>query len=351
MPQYYPLVHTTFWLEYRLWGLHPLGYHLVNVLLHALAAIAAVARAEAFAGAGRVAGGGDFCLASGAGGIGGLDHRTQERAVGRLLLYGGAGVSAFCGAGMAVFPDRGAGPFVSGGVGFVCGGAVEQNRDLFAAGGAVAGALVETGPPLQRRDILPLLPFFAVGAALGLLTAWVEKHYVGAQGADWSLTLVDRCLVAGRALWFYAGKLAWPARLTFIYPRWANQCRHLVAMGVSGGGGGRGGGAWLSRSRIGQGPLVAVLFFAGTLGPALGFVNVFPMRYSFVADHFQYLASLGMIAWRQRGVALWLGRRQRRGLPGHCRVVPGAAGDTGLFNLATMRHVCQPRNVVADDHH
>ena len=39
VPQYYPLVHTTFWLEYNLWHLHPFGYHLVNVLLHSFNAI------------------------------------------------------------------------------------------------------------------------------------------------------------------------------------------------------------------------------------------------------------------------------------------------------------------------
>jgi hypothetical protein len=37
--QYYPLVHTAFWIEQKLWDDSFLGYHLVNILLHALAAI------------------------------------------------------------------------------------------------------------------------------------------------------------------------------------------------------------------------------------------------------------------------------------------------------------------------
>ncbi len=58
------------------------------------------------------------------------------------------------------------------------------------------------------------------------------------------------------------------------------------------------------RNRLGRGPLVAVLFFAGTLVPALGFFNVYPMRYSFVADHFQYLASVGLLALLAAGFML-----------------------------------------------
>ncbi len=53
---------------------------------------------------------------------------------------------------------------------------------------------------------------------------------------------------------------------------------------------------WFLRGRIGSGPLVAVLFFIGTLIPALGLFNVYLMQFSYVADHFQYLASIGIIA-------------------------------------------------------
>src|SRR4029450_5427971 len=35
----YPMVFSMFWIEYRLWDLNPLGYHLVNVLLHGIGAV------------------------------------------------------------------------------------------------------------------------------------------------------------------------------------------------------------------------------------------------------------------------------------------------------------------------
>src|ERR1019366_9440201 len=155
---------------------------------------------------------------------------------------------------------------------------------------------------LRWKDVLLLLPFFAVGLGLGLGTVWIEQHQVGAQGAAWSFTFTQRFLIAGRALWFYASKLFWPAKLTFIYPRWDISVSSgwqwlfpLAAVAVI-------ATLWWARTRIGRGPLVAVLFFAGTLFPALGFVNIFPFRYSFVADHFQYLAGVGLIVLAAAGL-------------------------------------------------
>src|SRR5207302_690959 len=145
---------------------------------------------------------------------------------------------------------------------------------------------------LGWRDLVALLPLFVLAVGSGLMTVWVEKAHVGAEGEDWALSPVARCLVAGRALWFYAAELVWPAQLTFIYPRWHIDTgawwQYLFPLTAASFV----ATLWLLRRRIGTGPLAAVLFFAGTLVPVLGFVNFYFMRLSFVADHLQYLPSV-----------------------------------------------------------
>ena len=161
-----------------------------------------------------------------------------------------------------------------------------------------------------RRDVAPLLPWFALAAAGGFLTAWVERRYIGAHGAAFALSFVERCLLAGRVIWFYLGKLLWPANLIFIYPRWtvsAGQAwQYVFPLGVAA----LFLGLWRLR-RWSRAPLAAGLLFVGTLFPALGFFNVYPFIFSFVADHFQYLASLGVIALAAATAARWQGPTAR----------------------------------------
>src|SRR5205814_1156933 len=71
-----------------------------------------------------------------------------------------------------------------------------------------------------RRDILPLVPWFAAGIFAGLHTAWLERTLIGAEGAAFDLTFLQRVLLAGHVIAFDCGKLLWPVHLTFIYPRW-----------------------------------------------------------------------------------------------------------------------------------
>jgi tetratricopeptide (TPR) repeat protein len=293
-PQYYPLVHTTFWLEYHLWGLQPVGFHVVNVLLHLLGAMLVWRVLAGLNVPGAWLAAAIFSLHPVQ--VESVAWVTERKNVLSAVLYFSAVLCYLRFAGL---------------IG-VAGESVRRASYYAALGLFVAALLSKTvacslpaamllvlwwkKDRLRWGDVAPLVPFFVLGAGLGLLTAWLEKHHVGAQGANWSLTPVERCLIAGRALCFYVAKLAWPHPLTFIYPRWTInsglwwQWLFLVAVFsvVC--------GLWLARHKTGRGVLVAVLFFGGTLLPALGFINLYPMLYSFVADHFQYLASIGMIA-------------------------------------------------------
>jgi tetratricopeptide (TPR) repeat protein len=167
-----------------------------------------------------------------------------------------------------------------------------------------------------RRDWLPLVPFFVLGAANGLFVAWVESTVIGAQGADFAFSFIERGLIAGRVIWFYLGKLVWPADLLFMYPRWsispAEPVQYLWPAAVLAGL----AALWLARRRS-RGPLAAALFFIGTLFPVLGFLNVYIFVFSFVADHLQYSASAGAIVLAAAGGAglqRWLGAPVARGL-------------------------------------
>jgi tetratricopeptide (TPR) repeat protein len=158
-----------------------------------------------------------------------------------------------------------------------------------------------------KRDTWPLLPFFVLGVTAASFTAWIERTLIGAEGSAYNFTFVERLLIAGRVIWFYLGKLFWPLELIFIYPRWQISqsiwwqflfpLALAVTMAILG---------WSIRWR--RGPLAGTLFFIGTLFPVLGFLNIYPFRYSLVADHFQYLACLGIIVPVSAGIALALER-------------------------------------------
>ena len=158
-----------------------------------------------------------------------------------------------------------------------------------------------------RRDTLPLVPMFVLGAVAGLFTAWVGRVLIGAEGAAFDLSPVERGLVAGRAIWFYPAKLVWPATPVFSYPRWdvdAGDWRQylypaaVVAVVAV---------CWRLRTRT-RAPMTVAVMFMAALAPALGFVNVYPFRFSFVADHFQYLASIPVIAAVAAAATLAVGR-------------------------------------------
>jgi len=150
------------------------------------------------------------------------------------------------------------------------------------------------GAILWRRDVVHVTPFFFLSAAAGLMTCWVEYGNIGYEARTLDFSPVDRCLIAGRAFWFQLGKLLWPSNLTFVYPRWeinaAVWWQYLFPLGVLG----LLGVLWSLR-RWSRAPLAGVLVYIFLLLPTLGFLNQFFFLYSFAADHWQYLACLGII--------------------------------------------------------
>jgi tetratricopeptide (TPR) repeat protein len=293
--QYYPLTHSFFWLQHRLWGDVPSGYHVVNIVLHTAAASMVglilyrlAIPAAYFAAA-------IFAL-----------HPVQVESVAWITeIKNTLSAVFYLGAAIAWLRYREKQNIAAY--------ALALGLFVLALGSKTVTATLPAallviewwrhGRLDWRGDVLPLVPFFVLGIAAGLATVWVERSLVGAEGTAFDLTPIERGLIAGRALWFYAGKLLWPADLVFVYPRWSvNQCvwwqylypaAAIAVLMV----------AWSLRHRW-RGPLAGMLYFAGTLFPALGFFNVYAFQFSFVADHFQYLASVGLITLIAAGMVL-----------------------------------------------
>jgi Flp pilus assembly protein TadD len=285
--QYYPLVVTTLWLEHQLWGKEARGYHLVNLVLHLLNAFLVwrLASVLGLRGAWFVAA--VFAV-----------HPVQVETVAWVTeLKNVLFVAFYLLSALAYlrFADRGGRGRYAAALGlFLLSMLSKTVACTFPVVMALLLWLRRSGS--ARRHALALTPFVAVAVALGLVAAFAESAYVGASGEQWSETPVERLLIAGRASWFYAGKLLWPVPVAFVYERWDVDAGAplqwlfpltALALPVL---------LWSLRARLGRGPLVAVLFFGVTLAPTLGFVDFYFMRYSYVGDHFQYLALLGPVA-------------------------------------------------------
>lgn len=308
LPQYYPLVHTTFWIEYHLVGLNPRLYHIDNILLHCLGAIL-LWRALHRLGV-PAAGLAAAIFAIHPVQVESVAWITERKNVLSLVFYllSLHAYLDFAGEDLRTPKFRRKPYFIS----LTCFIAALLSKSVACSLPAAILLLVYwKHGQIRWRDLRPLVPFFILGLIMSLVTSWLESAHVGASGPDWNITLIDRFLIAGRALWFYLAKLLWPHPLIFSYPRWVNMNLRdrpwLIAFPLSAAG--AIAALWLLRRRIGRGPLVAILFFAGTLLPALGFINLFPMRYSFVADHFQYVACIGPIILAAAGIQRLCGRR------------------------------------------
>jgi len=159
-----------------------------------------------------------------------------------------------------------------------------------------------------RRDVVPLIPFFFLSAGAGVMTRWVEYGNIGHKASSiLAFSPIERCQIAGRAFWFQLGKVLWPSNLMMFYPRWeinaAVWWQYLFPLAVVG----LLGILWSLR-RWSRAPLAGVLIYIFLLLPTLGFLNQYFFIYSFVSDHWQYLACLGIITPCASGIVLFARR-------------------------------------------
>lgn len=329
VPQYYPLVHTAFWIEFRLWGLAAAGYHAVNVALHALGAVLLWRLLLRLRVQGALLAAAIFAVHPAM--VESVAWITERKnCLSMVFLLGALHMAARAWS----LHDESWQPFrprawLAATALFACALLSKTVTASFPA--AVLVLLWWRRGRIGARDVAWTAPWFALGAGLGALTIWMEKTHVGAQGADFDLSLLDRAVVAGRACWFYAWKLVLPLDLAFIYPRWDIAGRGALSLLWPATALALPAALFAMRAKIGRGPLAAVLLFGGTLFPALGFIDVYPFVFSFVADHFQYHASAALIALAAAGAVQLVGEMgwNRDGWPprvaaGFCIAMLGA---------------------------
>ncbi len=302
LKQYYPAAYTVFWAEYGLWGDSPFAHHVINVLLHALGALLLFLILKRLDIPGALLAALLFAL-----------HPVQVESAAWISELKNTLSGAFFLASSLLYlrfdETRRRMPY-----GLALGGFVLALLSKNVVATLPAALLVvlwwKRGKLSLKNDVVPLLPFFALSAVFSVLSVSMEQNVVGAAGDSYNFSLIERGLIAGRAFWFYLGKLVWPNPLVFIYPRWQisgsvwwQYLFPLAALGLV-------VGLWTLRKRT-RAPIAAALLFGGILFPALGFFNVYPFKFSFVADHFQYLACIAPLTLAAAAIAVFFSGMQK----------------------------------------
>jgi tetratricopeptide (TPR) repeat protein len=299
-----PLTLTTFWAEHALWGLNPLLYHLVNVLLHGLSAVVLWRVLRSLRVQGAWLGAALWAL-----------HPVAVESVAWITEMKNTESGLFFLLSILFFVRWLRTKDLDGRTG---GGWSYVLSLLFAALAMAAKSSTVILPVVlclcawwiegrwHWRNLVRTVPVFLMAIAASALSIWTQGFQLAkVSDPQWVRTWPERLAAAGDAVWFYLGKVLWPHPLSANYPRWQIDAGQWVSYlpllavivilsifwlrGRSGGGGLR---AWF----------FAFAYFAVALLPILGLVETYIFRYSLVFDHLQYLASIGPLALAGTGL-------------------------------------------------
>jgi protein O-mannosyl-transferase len=292
---YYPLVLTNFWVQHALWGLNPLPYHLVNVAMHAACAVLLWRVLRQLKIKGAWLGAAIWAL-----------HPVQVESVAWVTELKNTQSCLFYLLSILFFlkwRERAAslqdrhGNWPNYVLSLLCAVAAILSKSSTVMLPVVLGLCSWWSDGKWRwRNSGALIPFLFASLAASAWTVWEQKFHSMAIGAEWNQTMLERFLVAGRIVLFYLAKLFWPHPLSFIYPRWqidaSQPLQYLPTIGVLFGL----IILWGKRNGPLRPAFFAAAYFVVSLFPVLGFFNVYFFRFSYVGDHFQYLAGTGVLA-------------------------------------------------------
>ncbi|MGR3984425.1 MAG: tetratricopeptide repeat protein [Gammaproteobacteria bacterium] len=288
---YWPLLYTLFWVEHKLWGLAPLGYHLVNLLLHISVMLLLWRLLERLAVPGA-------WLAAALFAVHPLHVEPVVWVIGRKDVLA-ALFFLLCVWSYLRFIELGRHADYA------------RTLVLFVAGLLCKSTVITLPAALlilhwwQRgritwNDMRRIMPLAVIGLAI---TSADWSYYSSREVLDLGYSLTERVLIAARAVWFYAGKMVWPGQLPVVYPHWETGIGEVRGWACLAAAIAVVAALWRLRARIGRGPLAAVAFFIVTLSPTLGFVDYGYMQFSFVADRYHYLPGMGLFAAAAAGAA------------------------------------------------
>ena len=306
---YYPLVLTTFWALHKFVGLNPLPYHILNLLMHAGSAVLLWRLLRQLGVRGAWLGAALWALHPVM--VQSVAWVTELKNTQSCLFYL---LSIFCFLNWEEHSQTWKSPIKSAllfSLSLVCFVLATLSKPSVVMLPIVLALCVwwRRGRIGWEDGVgVPLAPFLLISAFASAWTIWEQKFHASAVGPEWAQTWPERLIIAGRVIWFYLGKLAWPHPLIFIYPRWEIHSWQWMAylpllaatLGLI---------VLIAQpGRAGRALFFAAAYYVVSLFPVLGFFSVYFFRYSFVSDHFQYLASMGPLALAGAAISTLAGR-------------------------------------------
>jgi len=286
-PDYYPMAWSLWWLEWRLWDDSTTGYHVVNVLLHAVNAVLLwiILRRLKIPGA-WLAG---LVFAVHPVNVATVAWISEQKNTLSMLFYAVAillylrfdeeGRWRWYGLSLAAFLL-----------------ALLSKSAVVMLPVVLLGCVWWTRGKVRWKDFLRCGPFFGLSLVLGLVTIWFQYHQALGGYTIRAASFPSRLAAAGWVPWFYLYKALLPLNLTVIYPkwqidasRWVSYLPGIILVGCL-------IVFWWRRKTWGRPLLFGLGYFVVMLFPVLGFFDQGFYQFSLVADHWQYCSIVGAIA-------------------------------------------------------